>query len=77
MIKVQNDFHNTETYIRVDGYKFSRLTDGQIRYAKVQLCGAQGCTCSGIVGDRGPQGDVAGFSEEDTGVYVIPLDYEG
>lgn len=44
-----NDFHGTE--YRTRGGVLSPSTVRRIRKA---LCGIQGCTCGGVLGERGP-----------------------
>jgi hypothetical protein len=49
-ITIINDFHNTETRIRV-GDDMS-ITKRQYQRARRALCGIQGCTCGGDRGGR-------------------------
>ena len=51
-ITLHNDFHNTSVdLIAKDG----KLTESQMKKAQRELCGCEGCTCSGEFGYRGPQ----------------------
>lgn len=52
LVTLKNDFHNTETTIRViDG----RVSHRAGRNAWKNLCGVDGCICGGILGQRGGQ----------------------
>lgn len=53
MITLRNSFHHTEVRIRAS-YGVD-LTPSQIRRSRLVLCGISGCTCGGILGERGPQ----------------------
>lgn len=59
MIKIRNDYHNTEVTLRAN--IGDELTASQIKRARKALCGISGCMCGGPIGDRGPQD---GFSVE-------------
>lgn len=52
MITLTNDFHNTVVNLIP---KNDRLSLRQIKRAKKELCGIDGCTCSGSTGTRGDQ----------------------
>ena len=67
-ITLKNDFHNTSVNIRcrvVDSYDTSTayLSAGQIKRAKLVLCGVSGCCCSRADGTRGKQ-DIDGKTLE-------------
>ena len=52
LITLTNNFHNTETVIRVlDG----RVSHRAGQRAWKNLCGVKGCICGGILGQRGGQ----------------------
>ena len=51
-ITLTNDFHNTSVTLRM---KSAYPTKSQVKRAKNTLCGIKDCTCSGIMGMRGPQ----------------------
>jgi len=51
-ITLSNDFHMTTVTLRIGPDK--RLTPGQVRRARMTLCGIDGCTCGGDCGERGP-----------------------
>jgi len=53
-VKLYNDFHNTEVTLRVSDLPVT-LSSNQIRRARKELCGVDGCTCGGPLGERGPQ----------------------
>ena len=64
MITITNDYHNSAVTLRANvGDELSR---SQIRRARAALCGLDGCTCGGPIGDRGRQ---AGFT-------IQQLDYD-
>lgn len=65
MITVYNDFHNTSVSLRAD--IGAELTASQIRRARKELCGQDGCRCGGPLGERGPQ---EGFWVESDGETV-------
>lgn len=52
LLTISNDFHNTETTIRVTAGKVSRRAGLR---AWQKLCGVPGCICGGQLGQRGPQ----------------------
>jgi hypothetical protein len=61
-IRLTNDFHRTETTVNTkeeNGRHY--LTLNQVQAAEKKLCGMADCQCSGILGIRGEQPDVAGF----------------
>ena len=53
-ITLTNDFHNSKSNVRInDGGKetiLSRSVAGRVRR---DLCGINGCTCGGVLGQRG------------------------
>ena len=51
-ITLRNNFHESKVVLISRG---DQLSAGQIRKAKKILCGHEECTCSGILGTRGPQ----------------------
>jgi len=53
IVKLTNDFHGTVCYARVDPN--GRLSERQARRVNRELCGFNGCSCSGGLGLRGPQ----------------------
>lgn len=59
LFTLRNDFHNSTTTIRCEGKLIGddeielQLSKGQIRKAKSDLCGTDGCTCSNAAGMRG------------------------
>lgn len=57
MIELSNDFHNAITKIRFPNDSSELfLTDAQARRIGNRLCGMDSaCTCSGLLGIRGPQ----------------------
>lgn len=50
MYTIKNSFHGTEARTRG-----GRLSESQERRIWNKLCGAKGCTCGGLIGERGPQ----------------------
>lgn len=52
LINLTNNFHNTETMIRVAAGKVSHRAGLR---AWRNLCGVKGCICGGILGQRGGQ----------------------
>ena len=60
-ITLRNDFHNSSVTLNADvrshihNVATAYLSTGQIRRAKQELCGIDGCTCSGEAGTRGRQ----------------------
>ena len=52
LITLKNDYHNTETVIRVTN---GRVSNRAGRNAWKNLCGVDGCICGGILGQRGGQ----------------------
>ena len=58
---LRNNFHNTSVTIRCPVFLHIHNeakiypSVSQIRRAKRELCGIDGCTCSGDAGTRGPQ----------------------
>jgi hypothetical protein len=52
MIKLFNDFHNTEVTLRLTG---SYLSAYQVKKAWKVLCGSRDCSCGNIMGMRGIQ----------------------
>ena len=57
-LTLTNNFHGTDCMITVDPNGPNAL--GKRRIARIQdaLCGVAGCTCSDILGIRGPQNAV-------------------
>ena len=52
MLRVRNDFHHTETTLRVPNSNI--LTDSQVKACRRRLC-TDTCTCGGTLGERGTQ----------------------
>jgi len=52
VIKLKNDFHNTQASIYV---KNGLLSKDKVTRAWTKLCGHKDCTCSNAAGMRGPQ----------------------
>ena len=50
-----NDFHGTSTTATLFGAVAGRLSDRQVKRVHDDLCGADDCCCSGVLGTRGPQ----------------------
>ena len=53
LITLKNDFHNTETSIRVGANGLVSHRTGQRAWKN--LCGQSGCICGGVLGQRGRQ----------------------
>jgi hypothetical protein len=53
MITMTNNYHGTSVRLRVKPW--GRLSLGQVARARRELCGVEGCTCGGSLGERGPQ----------------------
>ena len=53
LITLTNDFHNTETNIRVGNDGVVSHQAGQRAWKN--LCGQKGCICGGVLGQRGRQ----------------------
>ena len=52
LITLINDFHSTAANVRTaDGW----LSKGQVKRIRRTLCGIDGCTCGGELGERGAQ----------------------
>ena len=49
-----NNFHHTTARVRV-GLGNTELSANQVRRLRNKLCGMSGCTCGGVLGQRGPQ----------------------
>ena len=56
MITLTNNFHHTTYTLRANYGE--ALSPSQIRRARKALCGVQGCTCGGNLGERGPNNPV-------------------
>ena len=59
-IKFTNNFHNTESSVRIPEHIFPcklgyMLNVGQVKRIKHQLCPSSDCTCGGNLGERGKQ----------------------
>jgi len=61
-LSLRNEFHGTETHIRLSQFPTSsrhaglyRVTRQQALRAKRALCGIAGCVCGGAFGERGTQ----------------------
>jgi hypothetical protein len=54
-ITYSNDFHGTSTTVRVHDNGTGRyyLSARQVKRARNALCGIVGCTCGGVLGERG------------------------
>ena len=50
MITLTNNFHNTSVRIRAN--IGDELSQAQIRRSRQILCGFEGCTCGGLLGER-------------------------
>lgn len=68
-ITLSNDFHNTEVTLMM---KSIFPTRHQVKRAKAALCGISGCTCSGVLGNRGEQNAIIGEKQEYDGADLIP-----
>lgn len=61
LVTLTNDFHNTDVTLRCEvlSHIYGEATiypsESQIKRAKRELCGIDGCTCSDAAGCRGPQ----------------------
>jgi hypothetical protein len=63
-IVLRNSFHNTEVGVRAHVLLGEAvLMPAQVKRVRRALCGVDGCTCSGVLGVRGPQDTVAGVYE--------------
>ena len=51
---IRNDFHGSEVTLSLP-QQGGVLSAGQVRKARRALCGMAGCTCGGLIGERGPQ----------------------
>lgn len=58
MITIRNEYHNTEVRVRASIGEV--LTSGQVKRCRRALCGIDGCTCGGVLSERGQQHDDAG-----------------
>lgn len=59
-VTIRNNFHNTEVTLEAKNITLEKTTEyylspAQVDKAKRELCGLRGCTCSGVLGQRGPQ----------------------
>ena len=66
-----NDFHNSSARVLV-GLGNTELSESQIRRIRSKLCGISGCTCGGVLGQRGPQ--PLAIREYAPGKVVVGLD---
>jgi hypothetical protein len=72
VVTIRNDFHGTAARVRpIDSY-VARNTVLRVRR---QLCGIAGCTCGGILSERGPQ-EVVIQPQPDGTVRLFALDAE-
>lgn len=57
LITLTNDFHGTEAAVRGDNMvgRGKALSAVTVRRTWRALCGIEGCTCGGVLGQRGPQ----------------------
>ncbi len=57
LVTLRNDFHDTVCRIRVSmsDNNGGELSQYQIRRVQTALCGIKGCTCGGVLGQRGSQ----------------------
>lgn len=60
-IILRNSFHGTTVSLRAEYGQ--ELSHSQIRRARNTLCGVNGCTCGGNLGERGsnPEVEVLGY----------------
>ncbi len=58
MIGISNDFHAAASSARAKVLRDGRLylSQGQVARIRRELCGLDGCTCGGELGERGRQG---------------------
>ena len=68
-VTLTNDFHHTEVTLLL---KSLFPSSHQVRRAKTALCGVKGCTCSGVLGNRGAQNAIIGETQEYDGADLIP-----
>ncbi len=61
-MNIRNSFHNTEVTLVAGSVYKGRwwLTRSQVNRARRVLCGVDGCTCGGLLGQRGSDGLPAG-----------------
>lgn len=52
-VTLTNDFHHTDVTLRVP--ESGILSESQVRRARRELCGIEGCTCGGNLSERGRQ----------------------
>jgi len=72
-LTLTNNFHGTECQITVDPNGPNAL--GKRRIARIQdeLCGVAGCTCSNVLGLRGPQN----ITDQPPFDYYVTADRDG
>ena len=68
MITITNNFHGTSVNLKAN--IGDELTESQVKRARKQLCGVSGCTCWGMLGNRGKQD---GFTVEQIDVNRVVL----
>ena len=71
-IVLKNDFHGTQVRLRVLEFTSSQpaiLSSSQVDRARRKLCGMAGCTCSGILGQRGKQEVAINFTWTGVEIY--------
>ena len=69
-ITLRNDFHNSETTVRVASLPHT-LTPSQVRRVRKALCGNRGCKCGDIRGGQHTRTD-----EGELVTLVVGYDYE-
>ena len=66
MITIRNDFHNTA--VRVRANVGDVLTISQVKRCRKTLCSIDGCTCGGVLSERGPQ-----YDDNGNRFYILPI----
>lgn len=54
IVTIRNDFHNTSVQVKVKQFPHV-MTVSQTDRVRRELCSTNGCTCGGILHERGPQ----------------------
>jgi hypothetical protein len=68
-VTLTNNFHNTSVTLTMASLFPSVF---QVKRARKTLCGVTGCTCSDVMGMRGPQTVVVGERQEYIAGELIP-----
>ena len=54
-LTLKNDYHRTYAWVRIHADRETILSRRTVRRLRRALCGIDGCTCGGVLGQRGQQ----------------------